>query len=206
MHFPYLFAPAALLVAAYAASGAPPVQEQRRGTGASINGFFSDTCSSTSFNLFANEIRFRTTVVGTIQGSSVVVTVSVFNPCTFGATYMAVEGQAVITGNIHTTLRVVANVTGEQRDEVTGATTPVAGTVDVTLTPTEQPVMTRSLSTFANPTVFQRFRSKGLFADATAGGRVVIGGIDYLSAAIVSGTGVFSSVSSSNEGSMQTFK
>jgi hypothetical protein len=54
---------------------------------------------------------------------------------------------------------------------------PMSGTVDITLTPTEQPILTHSQGAWAGLGVFQRSRAVGLRADATVSGSIVVGAV-----------------------------
>jgi hypothetical protein len=204
MQLTRLIAPAALYLMTLTVPGnAAPQRQEFRGLNTFVDTFFSDACTSTGMFLFATEATIRNTSTGTIEVSTVVVTASVFNFCTGTGTYMALEGEAVITGGIENRVRVISNVTGSQVDQTTFVSSPVSGVVDVTLTTTEQPVQTRSVNMFVGPFSFQRFRSLGKSAEATVSGKIVLGGIDYLAAAVGSGHDVRGRVNWSNTGSME---
>jgi hypothetical protein len=187
------------------ADASPPQKQtfQMRGLGVFMTSFFLiDNCQGVNFVFNAAESVTRTGPGGGTGTSSINLFADLTNQCTNAEAFLNVSGEAVITGTVSTQVRVTGQVAGTEFDFSTGTSTPVSGTVDVVLTPTDNPENTHSESTFGSRFYFQRIHSVGLSAPATPTGSIVVGGTDYLAAAMGSGFDIYTTVNRFNSGDM----
>lgn len=195
---------AATTFAMYADGSAPQKQTfQIRGLGVFMTSFFLiDNCQGVNFVFNAAESVTKSGPGKGTDTSSISLFADLTNQCTNSEAFLNVSGQAIITGNVSTQVRVTGQVSGTEYDFSTGTSTPVSGTVDMILTPTDHAENTHSESTYGSRSYFQRIHSVGLSAPATPTGSIVVDGTDYLGAAIASGFDIYTTVNSMNSGNM----
>jgi hypothetical protein len=198
---------AALLTNALYA-GQQKTQYRLRGLAGSASSSFIilDNCRALQFSLSGFEHASREQPGAPTETTVANASIYLANQCTFVETFISVGGVPVITGNVHTGIRISGQVSGFQVESPNYIQVPVSGSIDVVLTPTDSAIHTRFHHTMGTRFGFERYHGVGFFAPAAASGKLIVGTTDYLAIAAAEAAELFSNVNSTNEGYMQLVK
>ena len=100
-----------------------------------------DNCRAFSIVFNAAETATRAQPGGPVNSAFVAAFIDAVDQCALRETFINATGQPVVSGSVQKGVQIVGSVSGSQFDFTTFTSSPISGAVNVTLTPTDQPVL-----------------------------------------------------------------